>query len=141
MAASHPTRHPHLDQARADAEHHGIPEDGYQAYRNQFNAAQRRRIEWQFTLPEWWAWWQQDARWARRGRDRDGLVMARRGDAGPYSPENTYAGTPQQNADAMPTARRSEIMSKAFDRRGQRRQPAPDTPLPVPKLPTGWPPE
>jgi hypothetical protein len=73
------------------------------AYSVQKRNAKQRGIEWKFTFKEWWAWWQVDDRWANRGMGNDKFVMARRGDTGPYSPENVYCATHKQNhADIRP---------------------------------------
>lgn len=99
--------------ARADSIRLDIPEVAYQAFRAQFHSAKRREIPFLFTLPEWWKWWQTDDRWARRGRTGDDLVMARFGDVGPYSPDNVYCATSNQN--------RSDV-STLVRRIGQRRR-------------------
>ena len=49
-------------------------------------------------MAEWWAWWSEDGRWARRGRARNDLVMARIGDTGSYSPSNVKCISAAQNA-------------------------------------------
>jgi hypothetical protein len=56
------------------------------AYFNQKSSADARGVEWLFTFETWMDWWGAD--YARRGRKGDDLCMARRGDKGPYSPEN-----------------------------------------------------
>lgn len=61
----------------------------------QRQAAKDRGIEWQFTFEEWAAWWGAD--YAKRGRGKDGLVMARYNDTGPYHPANVYKATGHQN--------------------------------------------
>jgi hypothetical protein len=72
-----------------------------EAYRFQRNAARRRGIPWEFTLASWWAWWSAEDRWRRRGCRAGDLVMARRGDRGPYSPGNVYCCTHSQNGRDM----------------------------------------
>ena len=67
----------------------------YKAYHTQRKAAEQRGIEWQFTLKTWVAWWGDDYQY--RGRCSGQLVMARKGDAGPYSPSNTVKATCNQN--------------------------------------------
>jgi hypothetical protein len=103
---------PRVEMAKQDALTYGIPDEAYQAYRSQVHSCRRRGIEMQFNLKAWWDWWQIDGRWERRGRRGNGLVMARRGDVGPYSPENVYCATNDQNtADVDPERRRSAIRS------------------------------
>ena len=75
----------------------GIPEKGLRAYCAHRAGARRRGIEFLFTLPEWWAWWQLDGRWSRRGLGAQSLVMARRGDLGPYCASNVYPATHAEN--------------------------------------------
>lgn len=55
-------------------------------YSQKHTATTRRGIDWQFTYAEWLAWWGDDIH--LRGRGKGKLVMARRGDTGPYSPDN-----------------------------------------------------
>lgn len=78
------------------------------AYSAQKRTAKQRGIEWHFTFEEWWSWWQIDNRWANRGIGRDKFCMARKGDTGPYSPENVYCATHSQNQADVPFERRSE---------------------------------
>lgn len=87
---------PHF-RRRYDAFRYSIPMAGVKAFDDHRRNAKKRGIEFLFTLPEWWAWWQIDGRWEQRGMGRDALVMARRGDAGPYSPENVYCATHSEN--------------------------------------------
>jgi hypothetical protein len=74
------------------------------------NDAKRRGIEFLFTFEEWWAWWQQDDRWSRRGRGGDKLVMARNGDVGPYAPWNVHCCTYAEN--------QAEITRESYVARG-----------------------
>ena len=67
------------------------------AFHAQRGNAKRRGIAWEFTFDEWWAWWQTDGRWERRGSRTGKLVMARFGDVGPYSPDNVRPLTPAEN--------------------------------------------
>lgn len=84
----------------------GAPPSAAAAFLSHRQGAKRRGIPFRFSFYEWWAWWQIDDRWVQRGRGKDNLVMARRGDVGPYSPENVYCATTQQNfADADGAAR------------------------------------
>lgn len=98
---------PLIREAREYAEANDLPEKAFQAYRSQVHAANRRGIAWQFTLEQWWLWWQAFderhgcIRWDRRGRRKNQLLMARFHDIGPYSPENVYCGTASDNARDM----------------------------------------
>ena len=83
------------------------PIKAFKAYHAQRRTAKRRGIAWEFTLPEWWAWWQRDGNWQRRGREVGQVVMARFGDVGPYSAANVYCATHKQNIDDVPFAVRS----------------------------------
>ena len=55
--------------------------------------ARRRGIEWFLSFDEWWAAW--EPYWPERGRD--GYMMCRKVEPGPYSVENIYIGTSSQN--------------------------------------------
>ena len=66
------------------------------AYGSQRANAQRRGIEWQLNLQEWWQIWQASGKWSDRGRD--GFVMCRHGDLGPYALGNVFIGTSAENA-------------------------------------------
>lgn len=58
--------------------------------------AKIRKIEWNLTFEEWFAWWGDDIH--KRGKGKDDLVMARYGDIGPYSLDNIYKTTFGDNA-------------------------------------------
>lgn len=75
-----------------------IPDKARRAFAAQRDRAKQRDIPFLFTLEEWWAWWQVDGRWERRGRRWDKLVMARHGDTGPYAPWNVYPATHRENS-------------------------------------------
>ena len=64
-------------------------------YNNQRNNAKSRGIDWQFTYDEWIAWWGTDI--DNRGRKADSLQMGRKGDTGPYSPDNVKKITCVEN--------------------------------------------
>ncbi len=70
----------------------------YQAFCGHASGAKRRGILFQFSFEEWWAWWQVDNRWEHRGPRKGQYCMARRGDAGPYHPDNVYCATNEENA-------------------------------------------
>jgi len=65
------------------------------SYRMQRMRAKQRSIDWQFNYTTWVQWWGTDIH--NRGRCSGQLVMARKGDAGPYSPSNTEKITCNQN--------------------------------------------
>lgn len=71
------------------AEWKRIGEKVRKIFRQQRSNASRRNIEWQLTFPQWWTIWQQSGHWGQRGRGQ-GYCMCRRGDAGPYSPDNVF---------------------------------------------------
>ena len=94
------------------------------AFTGQSRSAQNRGIAFEFTIKEWWEWWQTDNRWANRGRGRDKLVMARYNDEGPYKPSNTYCATGSQNIiDAGRRSKHRAAMAKWRDKRATREQP------------------
>jgi len=86
--------------------HPTLPFPAWEAYRAQKDSAKRRGIPFLFTPEEWWDWWQVDNRWERRGMGADALVMARKGDQGPYSADNVDCLTHAQNLQAIPKGRR-----------------------------------
>jgi hypothetical protein len=57
-------------------------------YREQRTHAKSRCIDWQFTFEDWWAMWENSGKWYQRGRCKGQYVMSRKGDIGPYSPNN-----------------------------------------------------
>jgi len=62
--------------------------------------SKRRGIPFEFTYEEWINWWGEDI--VNRGRNQGQLVMARKGDAGPYHIDNVYKTTVEQNVrDAL----------------------------------------
>jgi hypothetical protein len=65
------------------------------AYYAQYTRALARNIEWHFTFESWLAWWGEDYQY--RGRTKGKLVMARRGDQGPYNIDNCIKLTCGEN--------------------------------------------
>lgn len=65
-------------------------------FQAQRNNAHKRGIGWELTLWQWWTIWQESGHWEARGRG-DGYVMCRKGDLGPYRPDNVYIATGSQN--------------------------------------------
>lgn len=76
------------------------------AYTMQRRQARDRGIEWLFDFDSWWKVWDASGRWEQRGRRVGEYVMARKGDAGPYSPENVYICTCTQNLQEMQALRK-----------------------------------
>src|SRR6516164_720934 len=74
-----------------------------EAYWAQKANAKARGKDWKFTLEEWISWWEEKLgpNWLqKRGRGKSKYVMGRRGDTGPYSPENVECLTNLQNCEA-----------------------------------------
>lgn len=67
------------------------------AFTRQRNNARCRGIAWQFTLADWWAFWQESGKWEQRGVHGSEYVMCRLNDEGPYSRENCYIATSREN--------------------------------------------
>jgi hypothetical protein len=99
--------YPVLIEARSLVDRGEMPWEGYQALQAQVHSARRRQIPFLFTAEEWWAWWQIDDRWSRRGLKGNGLVMARKGDVGPYASWNVYPCTSSENVGAIDPVKRS----------------------------------
>ena len=71
-----------------------------QNYASQKCTSKKRDIEFKFTFDEWIEWWKNalGPEWrTMRGRERGQYVMARKGDDGPYSPENVECKLHEQN--------------------------------------------
>ena len=78
------------------AEFKAIPSKAKRAYAQQRRNAAIRGIEWKFNLASWWRFWSMSGKWDHRGRGQ-GYCMARKGDSGPYSPDNVYICTIGEN--------------------------------------------
>lgn len=65
------------------------------AFIQQRNSAHRRGIGWDLTFSQWWAIWSVSGKWNERGRD--GYVMCRKGDTGPYAASNVFIATSVEN--------------------------------------------
>lgn len=76
------------------------------AYTMQRRQANDRGIEWLFTFQTWWDVWDRSGRWGLRGRKFGNYVMARKMDAGPYSPDNVYICTCSENLQEMQSVRK-----------------------------------
>jgi hypothetical protein len=66
------------------------------AYAQQKDNASKRGIEFLFTFEQWLDFWGDD--FTARGCQAGDLVMARRGDCGPYSPKNCVKAIASDNA-------------------------------------------
>lgn len=88
---------PLVQEARGLCESGIIPRKAYDAYRSQVYNARQRGIPFLMNIDDWWAWWTLDGRWEKRGLRGNGLVMARRGDVGPYAIWNIYCCNHSQN--------------------------------------------
>ena len=62
------------------------------------NNSTKRGISWEFTFESWWKMWEESGKWEQRGKSKDSFCMCRKGDVGPYSPENCYIGLFSINA-------------------------------------------
>jgi hypothetical protein len=60
--------------------------------------AKARGIEFLFTYEQWLNWWITSGKLEQRGKGRGKYCMMRKGDVGPYSIENVFCGTNEQNA-------------------------------------------
>lgn len=76
------------------------------AFVRQRENARKRGIDWTLTFEEWRTWWGDD--FARRGRRRGQLVMARLRDTGTYSLGNIKKVTCSENlSEGHPSKRRT----------------------------------
>src|SRR6478735_12823895 len=66
------------------------------AYASHRRSAWMRGIPFLFTFEQWSEWWLTDDRWSRRGRKAGQLQMGRKGNSGPYSPDNVECATKEQ---------------------------------------------
>jgi hypothetical protein len=100
------------------------------AYSNHKRSAKKRGIPFLFTFVQWSEWWLTDNRWLRRGRKAGQLQMGRKGNGGPYSPDNVECATKEQKQksqlvmnplSALSPERRAEAAKKAgLARRGEK---------------------
>ncbi len=95
------------------------------AYGNHKHSAIKRGIPFLYTFEQWSEWWLMDDRWSRRGRKAGQLQMSRKGDNGPYSPDNVECVTKEQKQKsqlvlAFSPERRAEAAKKSgLARRGE----------------------
>jgi hypothetical protein len=88
-------------------------------YLHRFNAT-GRKISFEFTYEQWVAWWEEQLGpdwFERRGPWRGCYVMARRGDVGPYHPDNVMCVLHSQNNGELLTAETRTQMSTAVRKR------------------------
>ena len=99
------------------------------AYASHSRNAKKRGIPFLFTFEQWSEWWLTDDRWSRRGRKAGQLQMGRKGNSGPYAPENVECVTKEQkqrsqllalSVSAFSPERRAEAAKKSgLARRGE----------------------
>lgn len=65
-------------------------------YNQQKTNAKYRGINWNFSYEEWIEWWGADIE--KRGKKKGSLCMARKGDEGPYHPENCFKSLFENNS-------------------------------------------
>lgn len=68
-----------------------------QAFNQHKSNAKMRGIEFLFTFEQWSDWWVATGKWEQRGRGRGKYCMRRHGDTGPYSIDNVFCGTNEEN--------------------------------------------
>ncbi len=96
------------------------------AYGNHKHSAIKRGIPFLYTFEQWSEWWLTDDRWSRRGRKAGQLQMSRKGDRGPYSPDNVECVTKEEKQKsqlvlAFSPERRAEAAKKSgLARRGEK---------------------
>ena len=67
------------------------------AYAQHKSNAKTRGVEFLFTLEQWRDWWIATGKWELRGRGRGKYCMRRHNDVGPYSIDNVFCGTNEEN--------------------------------------------
>jgi hypothetical protein len=81
----------------------------YFAFGAQRALAHRRGIGWELTFSEWWNLWKLSGKWRERGNKSGQFCMGRYYDIGPYSVDNVYICTVNQNARDANRWRRGEL--------------------------------
>ena len=66
-------------------------------YHSHKSNATYRGIDWLFTFEAWVKVWVDSGKWEHRGNRKGQYCMARKGDQGPYSPENVVIKTTEEN--------------------------------------------
>lgn len=98
----------------ADPDKDGVPKEVWKAFQAHRDNSRRRGIAFEFDVFAWWAWWQIDDRWSNRGVGKGKFVMARKGDVGPYSPDNVVCITHGENIEQICPERRRRSMREAW---------------------------
>lgn len=83
-----------LERIRANAQQRGLS-DPLKAFRRQQYAASARGIAFELTFAQWWELW--EPHYHLRGTKSGQMVMARRGDTGPYAVGNVSIKTSRAN--------------------------------------------
>jgi hypothetical protein len=117
MRMGPPIKHNQNVEAYAAYKRGDIPKDAYDAFKAQVHSAYRRRIPFLFTIHTWWAWWRKGNRFSRRGLGKGKLVMARKGDRGPYGPRNVYCCTHENNIRRIDTSQLGEKLKASWAKR------------------------
>ena len=95
-----------------------IPDEAYLAYADQTRNATAPFL---LSFPEWWAWWQTDNRWSRRGKKHGCFKMGRIDTQGPFSLDNIVCveiaaepskARPKDNVNAERRARLLSVRSQ-----------------------------
>jgi hypothetical protein len=86
-------------------------------YNSHRDKAIERGISFEFSFEEWVDWWKTDDRLSRRGVGADKLVMARKGDVGPYRIDNVECKTNRENMQEIDRSRQSEKMTETWQRK------------------------
>jgi hypothetical protein len=71
--------------------------DAKRKFRYQRSKARSRGIDWCLTFEQWYQWWQDSDHWHERGITSGKYVMSRFGDVGPYSLDNIFCQTRDDN--------------------------------------------
>ncbi len=120
---------PEIAAAGKEMVEHGIPARAFLAYCDQVHNCHQAGVKMELTLKEWWDWWQENDRWASRGRGRNQIMMLRRDMSRGFSLDNIYVGTnvdKRRQSEAARTvtekmlAARTEFGKRASARMAQR---------------------
>jgi hypothetical protein len=98
-----------------------IPEAAFRAYCDQLHNCHNLGTTMELTLKQWWDWWQENNRWAARGRGANSIMMLRRDMTRGFSLDNIYPGTAADRRRQSEAARTlTEAMASARAAFGQR---------------------
>src|SRR6478609_2793686 len=81
------------------------------AYASHSRNAKKRSIPFLFTFEQWSAWWLTDDRWSRRGRKVGQLQMGRKGNSGPYAPDNVECASKEEKQKSQLIAHSFSVLS------------------------------